>query len=92
MEGYLDDSWSDRLCGLAIRPSSQEGGRVVTVLVGSLVDQAALVGVLSTLYNLHLPLLSVECLGNIATEELYRDEEINNVNTGGTGFQGRDRR
>jgi len=67
--GYLDSSWSDRLCGLDIRPSSQEDGRVVTVLAGPVIDQAALAGVLSTLYNLHLPLLSVQCLGNIRIEE-----------------------
>jgi hypothetical protein len=34
----------------------------VTVLAGHLADQAALSGVLNTLYDLHLPLLSVENL------------------------------
>jgi hypothetical protein len=34
----------------------------VTVLEGWLPDQAALAGVLNTLYELHLPLLSVEIL------------------------------
>ena len=33
-------------------------------LVGRLVDQAALLGVLNALYGLHLPLLSVEYVGN----------------------------
>jgi hypothetical protein len=34
----------------------------VTTLVGEMEDQAALAGVLNTLYELHLPLLSVEFL------------------------------
>ena len=40
-----------------------EGARE-TALVGWLADQAALFGVLNTLYGLHLPLLSVEYLDN----------------------------
>ena len=34
----------------------------ITILEGELVDQAALAGVLITLYEHHLPVLSVECL------------------------------
>ena len=33
-----------------------------TILLGHLPDQAALSGVLNTLYDLHLPLLKVECI------------------------------
>ena len=33
-----------------------------TKLLGQLPDQAALSGVLNTLYDLHLPLLKVECI------------------------------
>jgi hypothetical protein len=40
-----------------------EGAREIT-LVGRLADQAALFGVLNTLYGLHLPLLSVEYVDN----------------------------
>ena len=58
--GYLDNSWSDRLSGLAITTSSQGDEPAVTTLHGEVIDQAALAGVLSSLYNLHLPLLSVE--------------------------------
>lgn len=35
-----------------------------TKRVGNLTNQAALCGVLNALYDLHLPLLSVECLEN----------------------------
>jgi hypothetical protein len=37
------------------------GRHTVTELVGRLTDQAALHGVLSALYELGLPLVSVEC-------------------------------
>ena len=65
VKGYLDSSWSDRLGGLIITTSSQEGGPTMTTLCGDLLDQAALTGVLNALYSLHLPLLSVEYLGDV---------------------------
>ena len=60
--GYLDENWSVRLGGLKINSSSQKGKRAITTLSGSLTDQAALFGVLKALYDMRLPLLSVECL------------------------------
>ena len=75
VKGYLDSSWSDRLSGLAISRSSQEDELVVTTLYGRLADQAALAGVLSALYGLHLPILSVECLSDVKTEEALSREE-----------------
>lgn len=60
--GYLDENWSDRLGGLMINSSNQEGKSAVTTLSGSIIDQAALFGVLNALYDMRLPLLSVECL------------------------------
>jgi hypothetical protein len=38
------------------------GGSTITELSGRLVDQAALTGVLNTLYDLGLPLLLVEAI------------------------------
>jgi hypothetical protein len=57
-EGELDSVWSERLGGLALRVC-RASGRPVTELSGVLPDQAALMGVLVTLYNLGLPLLAV---------------------------------
>jgi hypothetical protein len=59
VQGGLDERWSARLGGLAVRSFSSEEGSVVTKLSGELMDQAALLGVLNTLYELHLPLISV---------------------------------
>jgi hypothetical protein len=61
--GFLNESWSERLGGLRISacsPKDQEGP--VTELVGQVRDQAKLAGVLNSLYELHLTLLSVEYL------------------------------
>lgn len=60
VHGVLRASWSDRLGGLRIKPD--EADVDCTVLEGSLPDQAALLGVLTGLYDLGLPLLRVECV------------------------------
>ena len=62
IKGLLDVSWSDRLGGMVITATG--GGKVpaTTTLEGLLADQAALHGVLSTLYEQHMPVIAVECL------------------------------
>ena len=60
--GYLDENWSAHLGGLKIVSSSPERKREVTTLSGPIIDQAALFGVLKALYDMRLPLLSVECI------------------------------
>jgi hypothetical protein len=61
--GKLDENWSNRMGGLMITSSILNNQQVITTLEGNLIDQAALFGVLMTLYDLRLPLLSVECRG-----------------------------
>lgn len=63
VRGTIDPSWASRLAGMNIteRRSDDE---VNTILVGRLTDQAALSGVLNTLYELHLPVVSADCLDN----------------------------
>jgi hypothetical protein len=65
VRGKIKASWSDRLEGMAISMVARDDGPPVTTLVGKLIDQASLAGVLAALYELHLPLLSVECLRSI---------------------------
>jgi hypothetical protein len=57
VRGQLDDHWSDWLEGLAIQ--RQADG--TTLLVGPVVDQAALYGVIARIRDLGLPLLAVDC-------------------------------
>ena len=75
VKGYLDSSWSERLSGLIISSSNLEDEPVVTTLYGRVLDQAALAGVLSALYGLHLPILSVECVSDVEGKEDTITEE-----------------
>jgi hypothetical protein len=68
VQGRINPSWSDRLEGMTIRQTAADAGPPVTTLQGELKDQTALAGVLNTLYELHLPVLSVERLTNGLTE------------------------
>ena len=60
VEGALDPNWSDCLAGLVISVRERPEQPLVTVLTGPLEDQAALQGVLDTLFMLNLPLLLVQ--------------------------------
>ncbi len=59
VQGRIDASWSDRLEGMTIWNAAGESNEPVTTLMGELSDQAALAGVLNSLYELHLSVLSV---------------------------------
>jgi hypothetical protein len=61
VKGFLDDSWSDRLSGFRISNQVSDGVSVV-VLTGRIKDQSELIGLLNGLYEMHLPLISVELL------------------------------
>ncbi len=63
-QGRLDQRWSEYLGGLEIRVDSPPDEAPVTVITGTFQDQAALAGALNLLYDLGLPLLSVEYLDN----------------------------
>jgi len=62
VQGQIDPTSSEILGGMTISPSLGEASPPVTTLEGELNDQAALAGVLNTLYELHLTVLSVERL------------------------------
>jgi hypothetical protein len=62
VQGQLRPNWSDRFGAMQI--SSPETDSTVTVLLGNVSDQAELAGILNTLHELHLPLLSVQHLGD----------------------------
>jgi hypothetical protein len=59
VRGQVPAGWRDRLGGLEILSDVDDEGGPVTTLVGELRDQAALAGVLDTLYRLHLSILGV---------------------------------
>ena len=59
VQGRIDPKWSDRLAGMKIRNSLKQTNPAITTLDGEVSDQAALLGVLNSLYELHLPIISV---------------------------------
>ena len=69
LQGVLDPSWADRLGGMKIVNLGVDGpgNSPVTILTGDVADQAALAGILNTVYMLGLPLLSVTFLGRPET-------------------------
>jgi hypothetical protein len=67
VQGHIDNKWSDRFLGMALRRETTADALKITTLKGHLPDQAALSGVLNTLYDLHLPLLKVECIDEPTT-------------------------
>ena len=62
VQGHLDDSWSDRLGGMVITRAFTADKQPMTILIGHLKDQSALCGIMNALYDLHLPVISVEFL------------------------------
>jgi hypothetical protein len=62
VQGYLDEGRSDWFEGMAIVPQVGAEGTSITRLTGTVVDQAVLHGLLRKLYDLGLPLLSVDCI------------------------------
>ena len=62
VQGRIPARWCDRLEGMVITESPADAESTVTTLLGELADQAALEGVLDTLFALHLPVVSVERL------------------------------
>ncbi len=62
VRGPLSAEWSGRLAGMNITSDEGPNGATRTILVGRIADQAALSGLLNGLYELHLPVISVECL------------------------------
>jgi hypothetical protein len=62
VRGRLDDSWSDRIGGMQVTETRGLDRKAETILVGRLADQATLSGILNSLYEWHLPVLSAECV------------------------------
>ena len=75
IQGRFDADLARRLDGLNLSEDSPSrgGGKPISILVGRFVDQAALSGLLNSLYELHLPLLSVDCLDVETPEHMNRN-------------------
>jgi len=61
VEGSLDETWSGRLGEMKIETTTLDGRKPITTLTGTVRDQASLMGVLNSLYQMHMTILSVDC-------------------------------
>ena len=62
VKGFLDESWSDRLSGMNIHNEVSGRTTPIAFIEGQVRDQSELFGVLNSLYEMHLPMLSLELL------------------------------
>lgn len=62
VQGGLRGGWSDRFGAMQVLPVSGTN-QGISVLQGCVSDQAELSGILNTLYELHMSLVSVQYLG-----------------------------
>jgi len=60
--GEVNLDWSDRLQYMQITIDRKSGPKPVSILIGRMNDQAALSGVLNTLFDMHLTVISVDVL------------------------------
>lgn len=72
VSGTLGAEWSDRLGGLHVR-QVRAGVQPMSELVGEVVDQTALAGVLTTLYELGLPIISVDRLADSPAQNTVKE-------------------
>jgi hypothetical protein len=60
--GNLDENWSDYCGGMTIKHEYDPKRNPMTILMGRLADQSALIGVLNSLHDIGYPIVSVECV------------------------------
>lgn len=84
VQAHLDPSWQQRFAGLRITHEISHEGAGITVLSGSLPDQAALQGILIQIVRLGLTLVSLETAeapGAAPRQALLRKESKRKVAT-----------
>jgi len=59
VKGHLDEQWSSWFDGLQIITGFNEEGIAITTFTGTIVDQAALHGVIARVRDIHMPLISI---------------------------------
>jgi hypothetical protein len=59
VDGHLDQRWSDWFEGMELTQAFNQNGSPITVLTGTIVDQAALHGILASIRDIGIPIISV---------------------------------
>jgi hypothetical protein len=76
VQGEVSQDWIGRLGGMVITTTSQESGAPQTTLLGQILDQPALRGILETLYALHLPILEVKKVDGKCDQDTAENEGL----------------
>lgn len=74
-QGEFDESWLQDL-GADWTIQFNDDSTAVTTITGVMCDQAALLGLLSSLYNVGLPLLEVECLATKVGQPCFNGQQV----------------
>ncbi|MBE2225225.1 MAG: hypothetical protein IAF02_27055 [Anaerolineae bacterium] len=74
-QGAFDEYWLQDLGADWTIQFNDESTQVTTTITGVMCDQAALMGLLSSLYNVGLPLLGVECLETLAGQSCRSEQQ-----------------
>ncbi len=62
VHGHLMNNWTERLGGMQINLTKTKDKSLISIIIGQINDQAALSGILNTLYESHLTIISVNML------------------------------
>lgn len=65
VQGDIAEIWSNRLGGMQITVVRKRDQKPVSLLIGRMTDQSELSGVLNSLFELHLPVISVKVLKDV---------------------------
>ena len=69
IKGSIDQRYAGYFGDMIISAEKKEEGQTTNKLTGSIKDQADLMGVLNALYNLHLPIVSIQSLDEESGKE-----------------------
>lgn len=62
VKGSVDETWFNYYDNMTVELEDDGGRQPLTTLTGFVPDQAALISILTLLYDMRYPLISVECL------------------------------
>lgn len=67
--GWLDEKWTDWFDGMEISRGAHDKDRSITNLTGNVSDQSALLGILTRIHDLNLPIVSVTWLDSCPCDD-----------------------
>ncbi len=76
IKGILDKTMSEVLGGLSIRNSTISDKISISYVEGKVTDQAALIGIINTLFNMRFPIMNVMMKNNSKQVEDVSQEPV----------------